>query len=122
MSDSRLTGRLRDILRGARGPSPAERTPSPITERSADHGRSGDAVATARDVGQSLARNAAAVLGGAVVETDAGPCVRITRAYEAHESHGLLRVGELLDGLNDGASGLPLLGGATASIDRKSVV
>lgn len=115
MSDSRLTGRLRDILRGTRGASPAERIPYPVADRRADLDGCGDTATTARDVGQTLARNAAAVLGGEVVETDAGPCVRITRAYEAHETHGLERMGELLDALNGGAAGLRLLGGTTAS-------
>jgi uncharacterized protein YprB with RNaseH-like and TPR domain len=114
MTDSSLTGRLRDILRGSRGPR-ADGIPSPVAHPPAAHDGCGETVATAREVGQALARNAAAVLGGAVVDTDTGPCVRITRAYEAHERLGLLRVSELLDGLNAGAAGLPLLGGAMAS-------
>jgi uncharacterized protein YprB with RNaseH-like and TPR domain len=62
-------------------------------------------------VGGQLASSAAATLGGEIVETECGPCVRVVRTYGSHHRHGILRIGDCLDDLESGEAALHLLTG-----------
>jgi uncharacterized protein YprB with RNaseH-like and TPR domain len=90
MHDSRLTNRLRDILRAPASERPA----APIQPRPP---------AEARDIGATLASSAAAALAGTIVQTVSGPCVHVRRTYAADHRHGCVRVGEIIDDLHEGA-------------------
>jgi uncharacterized protein YprB with RNaseH-like and TPR domain len=104
MTESRLTGRLREILRGSPGrvADTAPQRPEP------------DRAGSAEAVGQRLAREAAAALGGDVIETPKGPCVCVTRTYPADHRHGIVRIGDCADALQERDGTLAALAG----IDR----
>ena len=100
MSSPSLGTRLRDILRASRDgdgdrPAPGRAAIGPAT------------------TGAALAAAAADALGGDILQTDTGPCVRVVRTYAPDHLHGILRLGECLDDLEGGEAALPVLTGGT---------
>ena len=119
MTMSKFGSRLREAVRAQRergaphdrtpADEPVELAPTPTEEvrRSADTDR--------------LAANAAAVLGGEVLESPAGPCVVVDRRYAAGHRHGTLRLGDCgLDAAQSGQA-FPLLAGAGVDADVNGV-
>ena len=115
MTMSKFGSRLRDVVRGQReqgvhheGP-PVDEPSTLAPAHTADAPRDG---ATDR-----LAANAAAALGGEVLESPDGPCVVVERRYAAGHRHGTLRLGDCtVDGLQSGQA-FPLLVGAGIDAD-----
>jgi hypothetical protein len=97
MSDSRLSTRLRDMLRATRGEG--ERPPNPAQPSAQD----------ASPAGGSLASSAATALGGEIIETEAGPCVRVCRTYGADHRHGVIRIGDCSGDLQQDDAALSML-------------
>lgn len=159
MTTSRLTARLREIVRpgggrGAGAPTvPAnrlERTPQDSNQSPADSGFSQPSVgsgfsriderderprqprnpvearnpAEAGSHDEKLARaaaaglaldaraaQAAAALGGHVVDTDLGPCIVIDRSYDASHRHGRIPLGDCVETLQGVTRGWHVVGG-----------
>jgi uncharacterized protein len=114
---SKLTSRVREILRGGQGSPPADapvavgsNPPSPVSAAAP-----GAAAAGPREVGARLADSAARTLGGCVVETPRGPCVVVDRVYPPAHRHGLLVMGECVPYLGCGAPGFAMLAGAASA-------
>ena len=96
MSGSRLGNRLRDILRSGRDGAVGRAPTEPAGPASS---------------GASLAASAADALGGDIIPTEAGPCVRVLRTYASDHRHGILRMGDCYDDLACGVAALPVLTG-----------
>ena len=100
MSSPSLGSRLRDILRASRDGNGDRPAPDP-------------SAAGPATTGAALAAAAAHALGGEILQTGAGPCVRVVRTYAPDYLHGILRLGACLDDLEGGEAALPLLTGGT---------
>jgi uncharacterized protein YprB with RNaseH-like and TPR domain len=110
MTMSKFGSRLREVVRAQRDqvvhhePPPADQPIALAPTVTADVPAS---AATDR-----LAANAAAALGGEVLESPSGPCVVVERRYAAGHRHGTLRLGDCgFDAVHAGQA-FPLLAGA----------
>ena len=106
MTESRLSGRLREILRGGQ---------RRVDEAPAHPADPAGGAPTPQRIGERLARQAAAVLAGDVIETPEGPCVRVVRTYAADHRHGIVRIGDCGDELQRPDGTLATLAGIAGS-------
>jgi uncharacterized protein YprB with RNaseH-like and TPR domain len=112
---SDLAARLRDMMRTG-GPQHAHDADDSLLEAetvSSALDRRDAGAATPGESGKCLANAAAGVLGGAVVDTPAGPCVVVERVYMQDHRHGALRIGDCACHVHGHAPGLPMLAGSS---------
>ena len=107
---SKFGSRLREVVRGQRELGVHHERPPADEPLALSPVHAAEVPPSA--VADRLAANAAAALGGEVLESPAGPCVVVERRYAAGHRHGTLRLGDCsLDSLQSGQA-FPLLAGA----------
>lgn len=106
--------RLRGIVQGAKPSAVPARSPE-LTRSESDgfsHRWSGPATAEAVALQTS---NAAAVLGGAVVERAEGAVILVDREYRANDLHGRRRIGDIVETIEQGQEALATMARAWPS-------